>query len=90
MEAAPATADPAALKAYLKVQNGSDVRGVALDLNPADPVTLTASMMFFLGGAFAGACRAALLNHLLWVAAACTGVLAWGGLWTPLPLCLAA
>ena len=40
-EAAGAAADPNTLKAYLRVQNGSDVRGVALDSNPAEPVTLT-------------------------------------------------
>lgn len=40
-EAAGAAADPNTLKAYLRVQNGSDVRGVALDNNPAEPVTLT-------------------------------------------------
>ena len=40
-EAAGAAVDPSTLKAYLRVQNGSDVRGVALDSNPAEPVTLT-------------------------------------------------
>ena len=52
--AAPAAVDPATLKAYLKVQNGSDVRGVAIDTNPNEPITLTPAMMFFLGRAFAG------------------------------------
>jgi hypothetical protein len=51
----PPPVDPAALKAYLRVQNGSDVRGVALDINPAEPVTLTPAMLFFIGAAFAGA-----------------------------------
>ncbi|PSC71684.1 phosphoglucomutase [Micractinium conductrix] len=51
--AAPAAVDPATLKAYLKVQNGSDVRGVAIDTNPNEPITLTPAMMFFLGRAFA-------------------------------------
>ena len=39
--------------AYTKVQNGSDIRGVALDLNPDQPVTLTPIMMFFVGASFA-------------------------------------
>lgn len=52
-KAGSTTANPKALKAYLRVQNGSDVRGVALDTNPKEPITLTPSMMFFLGGAFA-------------------------------------
>lgn len=47
-------ADPDALKAYQRVQNGSDVRGIALDTNPDEPVTLTPAMMYFLGAAFAG------------------------------------
>lgn len=46
-------ADPDALKAYQRVQNGSDVRGIALDTNPDEPVTLTPAMMYFLGAAFA-------------------------------------
>lgn len=37
----------------MRVQNGSDVRGVALDTNAAEPVTLTPAMMFFIGQAFA-------------------------------------
>ena len=40
-QAAGAAVDPGTLKAYLRVQNGSDVRGVALDSNPAEPITLT-------------------------------------------------
>ncbi|KAL4451395.1 hypothetical protein ABPG77_009467 [Micractinium sp. CCAP 211/92] len=47
------SADKEALAAYLKVQNGSDVRGVAIDTKPSEPVTLTPSMMFFIGQAFA-------------------------------------
>lgn len=39
--ATTAAADPSTLKAYLRVQNGSDVRGVAIDTNPAEPITLT-------------------------------------------------
>lgn len=52
--AAAAGVDPDTLKAYLKVQNGSDVRGVALDSNPAEPVTLTPAMMLFIGQVGAG------------------------------------
>ena len=51
-----AAADPDTLKSYMRVQNGSDVRGVAIDTNTAEPITLTPAMMFFIGAAFAGKC----------------------------------
>jgi phosphomannomutase len=42
------------LKTFQKLQNGSDIRGVALDDNPVDePVTLTPARTFYIGKGFA-------------------------------------
>ncbi len=51
--AAPADVPPATAAAYARVQNGSDVRGIALELEPGEEVTLTPGMLFFIGRAFA-------------------------------------
>jgi len=39
-------------QAFLRVQNGSDVRGVAADLNPEEPVTFTPEMAFEIAAGF--------------------------------------
>ncbi|GAB4820323.1 hypothetical protein N2152v2_007369 [Parachlorella kessleri] len=53
VDAATKAIDPEVKKAYSRVQNGSDVRGITLDILPGESVNLTPSMMFFIGAAFA-------------------------------------
>jgi hypothetical protein len=50
--AATAAVSPDMLRAYTSVQNGSDIRGIALDLVPEEKVTLTPSMIYFIGASF--------------------------------------
>ncbi|WIA15225.1 hypothetical protein OEZ85_001902 [Tetradesmus obliquus] len=48
--APPASADVA--QAFKRLQNGSDVRGVALAVNPGDAITLTPAAAFFIAAGF--------------------------------------
>ena len=45
---------------YKKLQNGSDIRGVAIAVEGGKPVDLTEEAVRAIGGAFAGACMAGL------------------------------
>lgn len=45
--------DPAIASAYLKLQNGSDIRGVAIEGVPDEPVTMTPTVAFYVGLGFA-------------------------------------
>jgi len=40
------------LKTFTRLQNGSDVRGIAIDGVPKEPVSLTPGIAFFIGAAF--------------------------------------
>jgi hypothetical protein len=45
-------------RSFKRLQNGSDIRGVALDGVPGEPLTLTLGAAFFIGAAFASWLRA--------------------------------
>ncbi|CAG9464028.1 unnamed protein product [Pedinophyceae sp. YPF-701] len=50
---APSEVAEAVQKRFLKVQNGSDIRGVTVEGVPGEPITLSDDMAYYIGRAFA-------------------------------------